>query len=62
MKKFLLPIALMSIFGLAACESNDSVAENAGEKIDEAYSDAANAVEDTCEDAKEGMNMEDQDC
>ena len=45
---------------LAAC--GDGEAENAGEKLDEVVTDAGNAVEDACEDAKEGMNAEDKDC
>ncbi|QPG06730.1 hypothetical protein IT774_06210 [Salinimonas marina] len=47
-------------FSLSACD--DGGAENAGEKIDEAVSEAGNAVEDTCEDVKEGMEAEDKDC
>ncbi|AXR06968.1 hypothetical protein [Salinimonas sediminis] len=47
-------------FSLAACD--DGGAENAGEKLDEAVNDAGNAVEDTCEDVKEGMKSEDEDC
>ena len=47
-------------FSLAAC--GDGEAENAGEKLDEIVTDAGNAVEDACEDAKEGMNAEDKDC
>ena len=48
-------------FSVAAC-SDDGSAENAGEKVDEAMTDAGNAMEDTCEDVKEGMNAEDKDC
>lgn len=52
-------IVLLSA-GLMAC--NDNKAENAGEKIDEAVTDMGNAVEDACEDVKEGMNAEDKKC
>lgn len=47
-------------FSLAAC--GDGEAEDAGEELDEVVTDAGNAVEDTCEDVKEGMNAEDKDC
>mgnify|MGYP000392106422 FL=1 len=46
--------------GLSAC--SDNKAENAGEKVDEMIQDAGNAVEDVCEDVKEGMKAEDPDC
>ncbi|WP_350432042.1 hypothetical protein ABIS04_18790 [Shewanella sp. H8] len=46
--------------GLSAC--SDNKAENAGEKVDEMIQDAGNAVEDACEDVKEGMKAEDSDC
>ncbi|WP_250655583.1 hypothetical protein [Alkalimarinus coralli] len=56
-------LALMMVIGMAftvvAC---DGSAENAGERIDEAATDAGNTVEDLCEDAKEGMNAKDTDC
>lgn len=46
--------------GLSAC--SDNKAENAGGKVDEMIQDAGNAVEDACEDVKEGMKAEDPDC
>ncbi|WP_445773958.1 hypothetical protein [Shewanella sp.] len=46
--------------GLSACSDNKT--ENAGEKVDEMIQDAGNAVEDACEDVKEGMKAEDPDC
>ncbi|MBT0586692.1 hypothetical protein [Alteromonas oceanisediminis] len=52
-------IAVFTFF-LAAC--GDDNAEEAGEKIDEIVTDAGNAVEDACEDVKEGVEAKDQDC
>ncbi|MCU7555862.1 hypothetical protein OCL06_14825 [Alteromonas sp. ASW11-19] len=47
-------------FSLAAC--GDGEAEDAGEELDEVVTDAGNAVEDACEDVKEGVDAEDDDC
>ncbi len=47
-------------FSLAAC--GDGEAEDAGEELDEIVTDAGNAVEDACEDVKEGVDAEDDDC
>tara|TARA_Y100000310_G_scaffold248481_1_gene254315 strand:- start:115 stop:309 length:195 start_codon:yes stop_codon:yes gene_type:complete len=47
-------------FSLAAC--GDGEAEDAGEELDEVMTDAGNAVEDACEDVKDGVNAEDKDC
>ncbi|WP_199611072.1 hypothetical protein [Flocculibacter collagenilyticus] len=47
-------------FALAACDQGP--AEDAGEKIDEAVTDAGNAIEDACEDVKEGVKADDTDC
>ncbi|MGX9462059.1 hypothetical protein ACWXWU_12595 [Shewanella sp. A14] len=60
--KLLTMASLMVLFtaGLSAC--SDNKAENAGEKVDEMIQDAGNAVEDACEDVKEGMKAEDPDC
>ena len=52
--------SFLMVFTLSAC--NEGPAEEAGSNIDEAMTDAGNAMEDTCEDAKEGMGMKDQDC
>ncbi|MDU0352974.1 hypothetical protein RS130_02660 [Paraglaciecola aquimarina] len=59
-------ITLTALFALSAC---DGEAENAGEEVDDAMSkveekakDAGNAIEDLCEDAKEGVNAKDTDC
>ncbi len=59
----LLTMASLMVFltaGLSAC--SDNKAENTGEKVDEMMQDAGNAVEDACEDVKEGMKAEDPDC
>ena len=61
LKKFtLLTIILASFALVTACDDNN--AETAGEKIDEMAKDAGNAIEDACEDVKEGMKAEDKDC
>ena len=61
LKKFtLLSMVLGSLALVTACAEKD--AETAGEKIDEMVTDAGNAVEDACEEAKEGMDAEDKDC
>ncbi|MFT2090058.1 hypothetical protein [Paraglaciecola sp. 2405UD69-4] len=52
-------LALTAVFALSSC---DGEAEDAGEKIDNAVTDAGNAVEDTCEELKEGVKAEDTDC
>ncbi|TYK65727.1 hypothetical protein [Colwellia echini] len=52
-------ITLTAVFALSACSDQF---EEAGEKADEAVTDAGNAVEDACEDVKEGVKAEDQDC
>ena len=49
-----------SIVLLVAC--GDGPAEDAGEKVDEAITDAGNAIEDTCEDVKESTGAKDDDC
>jgi hypothetical protein len=51
----------MTTLMLGACEQKGPM-ERAGEKIDKAATDAGNAVEDACEDAKESMGAEDTDC
>jgi len=60
LKKFTMTLlALTAVFTLSAC---DGEAENTGEKLDEMATDAGNAVEDACEDVKEGVDAEDKDC
>ncbi|MFV1872718.1 MAG: hypothetical protein ACMZ64_05260 [Oleiphilus sp.] len=53
-------ISALSMITLQAC--SDGTAENAGEKIDEAMTDAGNQIEDTCEQVKSDMDMKDKDC
>ncbi|ABE56984.1 conserved hypothetical protein [Shewanella denitrificans OS217] len=53
-------LMLLLTAGLTAC--SDDKAETAGEKIDEAITDAGNAVEDACEDVKESVDAKDPDC
>lgn len=49
------------VFALAACTEQGPM-EEAGEQLDEAAQEAQNAIEDSCENIKEGMNAEDEDC
>lgn len=51
---------LLSAFLVVGCD--DGPMEDAGESIDDAASDFGNAVEDACEDVKEGVGAEDKDC
>ena len=49
------------VFALAACSGEGSM-EKAGEEVDEFAQDAGNAIEDSCENVKEKLGAEDQDC
>ncbi|MFP8967306.1 hypothetical protein ACKC9G_12055 [Pokkaliibacter sp. CJK22405] len=55
-------LTAMMGFGLAACDNNDGPAEQMGEKIDNATTDAGNAIEDACEKTKENVGASDTDC
>jgi hypothetical protein len=61
MKKFT-TILLCSLFVLSLSGCSNMSAENAGEELDELAQDAGNAIEDACENVKEGVDAEDQDC
>ena len=65
----LIPAMIASVFLLAACDEDDGAAERAGRAVDEAgqemkdtAKDVGNAIEDACEDIKEGVDAEDKDC
>jgi predicted small secreted protein len=65
----LLLILTVAAFSMASCDSDDGVAEKAGEamdktgeKIEQAATNAGNAIEDACENAKEGVGADDTDC
>lgn len=60
-KLTLVLIAATALGGLAACE-NKGPAEKMGERIDETATDVGNAIEDKCEEAKEGMGADDTRC
>ncbi|QHJ12654.1 hypothetical protein FX988_02912 [Paraglaciecola mesophila] len=61
LKKFtLLAMVFSSLTLVTAC--NDNNAEEAGEKVDEMVTDTGNAIEDACEDVKDGAGAEDKDC
>jgi predicted small secreted protein len=56
-------------FGLSGCDTDDGPAEEMGQAIDDTGENiqdtankAANAVEDACEDVKEGVDATDTDC
>lgn len=56
----ILSILLTSMALLSGC--GDDKAENAGEKLDQVVTDTGNAIEDACEEVKEGVKAEDTDC
>ena len=56
----ILPLMLGAALAVSGCD--DGPAENAGENIDEAVSDTANAIEDKCEQMKESVRAQDPDC
>jgi hypothetical protein len=58
----LLLVAIVAAFGIAGCDADDGPAEEMGEALDDTTEDAANAVEDACEDVKEGAGADDTDC
>ena len=61
LKKFtLLAMVFSSLTLVTAC--NDNNAEEAGEKVDEMVTDTGNALEDACEDVKDGAGADDNDC
>jgi len=60
--KSLLKLATVSVFAMSVVACGDGEAENAGEELDEMVTDAGNAVEDACEDVKEGVDAKDDDC
>jgi len=53
-------LSAMFVFTLAAC--SDGPAEEGGEEFDRTVQDAGNAIEDVCEDIKEGVDAKDKDC
>lgn len=57
-----LKMTIIAAFACSVIACGDGDAENAGEKVDEAVTDAGNAVEDACEDVKEGVDADDKDC
>ncbi|MCW8090290.1 hypothetical protein [Alteromonas sp. ASW11-130] len=60
--KAFLKTLLVAGFAMSMAACDEGPAEDAGEELDEVVTDAGNAVEDACEDAKEGMDAEDEDC
>jgi hypothetical protein len=66
-------VAMVAAFGLSGCDTDDGPAEEMGQVIDQGIDDtgkniqdtankAANAVEDACEDVKEGVDATDTNC
>lgn len=62
--KKLTVIALTAVmgFGLAGCDNDDGPAEKLGAKVDNAATDAGNAIEDACENVKKNAGAKDTDC
>lgn len=48
-------------FTLSACEDS-TTAEDIGESIDNATTDTRNAIEDACENVKDGVGADDTNC
>jgi hypothetical protein len=62
-------LVAVALFTVAACDSGDGVAAQAGEVVDQTAeklgqvaSDAGNAIEDVCEEVKENADAENTDC
>jgi hypothetical protein len=51
---------ITTLFALTGC--SEGPAEDAGERIDDAITDAKNKAEDLCEKAKEEIGSEDKNC
>ncbi|MCW8108260.1 hypothetical protein OPS25_07110 [Alteromonas ponticola] len=60
--KAFLKTLLVAGFAMSLAACDEGPAEDAGEELDEVVTDAGNAVEDACEDAKENMDADDEDC
>ncbi len=54
-------LLLVGFFGLTACRE-EGPAEQFGRELDEAATDAANAVEDACEDVLTAANSRNTNC
>ncbi len=54
-------IAIM-LLSLTACDRDEGGMEEMGETMDEAATDFGNAVEDGCENMKEGANADNTNC
>jgi hypothetical protein len=59
-KNLYLLLMIIATLGLTACE--EGPAEETGERIDEITTDTRNAIEDACEDVKDGVDAEDKNC
>lgn len=53
-------LSILFALSLAAC--SDGPAEDVGEELDKIVTDAGNAIEDACEDVKEGAGAKDKNC
>ena len=58
--KYLSILLFAFVVSLTACE--DGPAERLGENIDDAATDAGNAVEDLCEDIKDAADAANRNC
>jgi hypothetical protein len=62
-------LLMVGSFAIAGCDNDAGPAERTGERLDEAAEDlreagrdAGNAIEDACEEVREGAGAEDTDC
>ncbi len=66
MNKQLIAIVVTAVFalGLTGCgdDSIEDSADKAADQIEDTTTNLSNRVEDACEEVKEGMNAEDDDC
>lgn len=53
---------LLVIFSLGLTACDDGPAEDLGERIDDATTDAGNAIEDACEDVKDAAGADNKNC
>lgn len=55
-------IVMMALVPLSGCDRDEGGMEEAAESVDQSMNDFGNAVEDKCEEAKEGAGASDTDC
>ncbi len=58
----LFAILLVSLVAMTGCDRDEGGMEEMGENMDEAATDFGNAIEDSCEEMKEGVDAENTNC